>query len=112
MVDLTSRRDAFENRFAHEEMLRFKAIARRNKLIGLWAAEQLRIFGFEAEEYAKSVVLVGFEEFGDDDVVRKIVLDFEAAGNTTTEIEVRRVLDQLSLRAMDEIKSGERPRIG
>ena len=105
MVNLTSRKDAFENKFAHDEMLRFKAVARRNKLLGLWAAEQLGKSGIEAEDYARSVVMADFEESGDEDVVRKILRDFEAAGDAKTESEVRRVLDELSLRAMDEIKS-------
>ena len=64
MVDLTSRRDVFENRFAHEEMLRFKAVARRNYLLGLWAADGLGKSGVEAEDYAHSVVMSDFEESG------------------------------------------------
>ena len=90
MVDLTSRRDAFENKFAHEEMLRFKAVARRNNLLGLWAAERLGKSGVEAGDYAKSVVLADFEESGDEDVVRKILRDFEVAGHAITTMEVRR----------------------
>jgi hypothetical protein len=108
MVDLTSRRDAFESKFAHEEMLRFKAVARRNNLLGLWVAERLGKSGVEAEDYAKSVVMADFEESGDQDVVRKILRDFEVAGHATTAMEVRRMLEQLWLRAMEEIKSGER----
>jgi hypothetical protein len=107
MVDLTSRRDAFENRFAHEEMLRFKAIARRNNLLGLWAADRLGKSGAEAEAYANSVVMADFEESGDEDVVRKILRDFEAVGHSTTEVDVRRALDQFWSRAIDQIKPGE-----
>lgn len=106
MVDLTSRRDAFENRFVHEEMLRFKTIARRNNLLGRWAADRLGKSGTEAEEYANSVVMADFEESGDEDVVRKILRDFEAAGDLATEVDVRRALDQFWSRAIDQIESG------
>ena len=65
MTTFDDRKDAFENKFAHDEELRFKAMARRNKLLGLWAAEKLGKSGAEAEEYAKSVVLADFEEPGE-----------------------------------------------
>jgi hypothetical protein len=108
MVDLTARRDAFEDKFAHDEMLRFKAVARRNNLLGLWAAERLGKSGLEAEDYARSVVMADFAESGDEDVVRKILRDFEVIGLATTATEVRRMLEKLWLPAMEEIKSGER----
>ena len=105
MVNLTSRKDAFENKFAHDEMLRFKAVARRTSCYGIVGCRTAREVGDRSEDYARSVVMADFEEFGDEDVVRKILRDFEAAGDAKTESEVRRVLDELSLRAMDEIKS-------
>lgn len=108
MNNLTSRRDAFENKFAHDEMLRFKAIARRNNHLGLWAARRLGKSGLEAEVYARSVVMADFEEPGDEDVVRKILRDFEVAGQAITATEVHRMLEKLWLPAMEEIKSGER----
>lgn len=80
MSTFDQRKDAFENKFAHDEELRFKATARRNKLLGLWAAEKLGKSGTEADAYAKSVVVADFEEAGDDDVLRKVKGDF-AAGN-------------------------------
>jgi hypothetical protein len=106
MADFTSRRDAFESKFAHDESLRFKAIARRNKLVGLWAAQHLGKTGTEAETYAGTVVMADFEEPGDDDVIRKVVTDLDAAGVAVDEGQVRRLLDDLMARAVDEVKAG------
>ncbi|MDF2813788.1 MAG: hypothetical protein K0S56_4819 [Microvirga sp.] len=75
MAGFDERKDAFEKKFAHDEELRFKATARRNKLFGLWAAEQLGKSGTDADAYAKSVVLADFEEAGDADVLRKVQAD-------------------------------------
>lgn len=108
MIDLTSRRDAFETKFAHEELLRFKAFARRNNLLGLWAARRLGKSGAEAEEYAKSMLLAGLEDSADENVIRKIQRDFEGAGRAIAEPDVRQMFDQLWSRAIDEIKSGNR----
>src|SRR6516164_4407438 len=77
MTTFDKREEGFEKKFAHDEELRFKATARRNKLIGLWAAEKLGLTGADAENYAKSVVIADFEEQGDHDVVRKIRRDFD-----------------------------------
>ncbi|PJE37460.1 DUF1476 domain-containing protein [Pseudooceanicola lipolyticus] len=75
MSTFNDRENAFENKFAHDEEMMFKAVARRNKLLGLWAAELLGKTGDEATDYAKSVVLADFEEAGHEDVVRKVVKD-------------------------------------
>jgi len=80
MSGMDDRSEAYENKFAHDEELRFKAEARRNKLLGLWAAEHLGKTGDEAEAYAREVVLADFEEAGDNDVFRKVRGDFDAAG--------------------------------
>ncbi len=72
MTTFDKRQDAFEAKFAHDEELRFKAEARRNKLLGLWAAEKLGKTGEDAEDYARSVVAADFEEAGEEDVFRKI----------------------------------------
>lgn len=106
MGEFTRRRETFERKFAHDEALRFKAIARRNKLLGLWAAPQLGKSGAEAEAYADTVVMAHFEEAGDDDVIRKVISDLDAAGVSADEGQVRRVLDELMVRATDEIKAG------
>jgi hypothetical protein len=97
---------AFENKFAHDEALRFKAISRRNKLLGLWAARQLGKSGAEAETYAGTVVMADFEEAGDEDVIRKVVSDLDAAGVQSEQDQVRRVLDAFMHRANSEIKAG------
>ena len=106
MNEFTKRGEAFEGKFAHEEALRFKAIARRNKLIGLWAAQRLGKSGADAEAYASTVVIADLEEPGDDDVVSKIVGDLQAAGVPSDQVQVQHVLEELMIRAIDEIKAG------
>jgi len=106
MTLFDDRKDAFEKQFAHDEALRFKATARRNKLLGLWAAERLGKNGPEAEAYAKSVVQADFQEPGDADVVRKIRQDFEQAGKIVDEAELAVKLQELMAQAIEEIKAG------
>ena len=103
MTTFDKRKDAFENKFAHDEALRFKAEARRNKLLGQWAADLLGKTGAAAEEYAKSIVVADFEEAGDDDVFRKIRADFDAGGVEQSDHQIRRTMDELMNRAMEEI---------
>jgi hypothetical protein len=104
MTTFDDRKDAFEKKFAHDEELRFKATARRNKLLGLWAAQKLGKSGADAEAYAKSVVLADFQEAGDDDVMRKVQADLEAAG-PVSDSELRRVMNELMERAITEIRT-------
>jgi hypothetical protein len=106
MTSFDNRKDAFENRFAHDEELRFKALARRNKLLGLWAAEKLGKSGAEADAYAKSVVIADFEEAGDDDVVRKVKADFAAANVDQSDHQIRRTMDELLAQAIEQIRAG------
>jgi hypothetical protein len=106
MTGFARRRETFESKFAHDEALRFKATARRNKFLGLWAAARLGKAGTEADAYAGTVVTADFEEPGDDDVIRKVVSDFRAAGVPADEDEVRRVLNDLLVVATGEIKAG------
>jgi hypothetical protein len=106
MTTFDDRKNAFEKQFAHDEELRFKAMARRNKLFGLWAAAQLGQTGAEAEAYAKSVVMADFEEAGDDDVLRKVRSDLDAAGKSVSDADLRRTMTDLLIRAADEIKAG------
>ena len=80
MTTFDKREEGFEKQFARDEALKFKASARRNKLLGLWAAEKLGLSGAQAEAYAKEVVMADFEEPGDNDVFRKIRRDFDAKG--------------------------------
>ena len=84
MSTFDERESAFENKYAHDEEMQFKAVARRNKLVGLWAAELLGKSGDDAEAYAKEVVLSDFEEAGHEDVVRKIAQDLGDASDADT----------------------------
>src|SRR5215211_2957666 len=106
MTTFDDRKDTFERKFAHDEELRFKATARRNKLLGLWAAAKLGKAGAEAEAYAKSVVMADFQEAGDDDVMRKIQADLDAGGLSHGEPELRRVMNELLERAVAEVTAG------
>jgi hypothetical protein len=106
MSQFDQRKDAFENKFAHDEELRFKATARRNKLLGLWAAEKLGKSGADADAYAKAVVIADFEEAGDDDVMRKVRTDFAAGGVAVDDAEIRRVMGELLVKAAEDIQAG------
>jgi hypothetical protein len=105
MTLLDDRRHHFENRFVHDEEFRFKATARRNKLLGLWAAERLGISGSDAETYAKSVIDADLDQPGDADIIGKVTADFGTAGLPDAETEVQRMLNLLMSKAVAEIKS-------
>ena len=105
MTTFDKREEGFEKKFAHDEELKFKAYARRNKLLGLWAAEQLGKSGADAEAYAKEVVLADFEEAGDSDVVRKVVGDLKSRG--VTEAQVTAKLAELLAQAVAQIQAGK-----
>lgn len=107
MTSFDKREEAFEQQFAHDEELRFKATARRNKLLGQWAAEKLGLSGAEAENYAKSVVMADFEEAGDHDVMRKIRKDFDAKGVAQSDHQIGRVMSELMEKAVADIKAGK-----
>jgi hypothetical protein len=99
------REDGFEKKFAHDEELKFKAGARRNKLLGMWAAEKMGLTGGDAEAYAKEVVIADFEEPGDEDVFRKIRRDFDAKKVTMPDQDIRRAMDELMAQAIVQIKA-------
>src|SRR5207249_9398890 len=103
MSSFDKREEGFEKKFAHDEELKFKATARRNKLLGLWAAEKLGLSGPAADAYAKEVVLADFEEAGDDDVLRKVRKDFEAKGVAQNDRQIRATMDQLLATAVAQI---------
>ena len=106
MTTFDKREEGFENKFAHDEDLRFKANARRNKLLGLWAAGKLGLKGAEAETYAKAVVAAVFEA-GDHDVFRKVRADLDAKKVAdVSDQEIRKTMDELLARAVEEIKAG------
>lgn len=106
MSSFDKRKDGFENKFAHDEELRFKATARRNKLLGLWAAEKMGLAGAEADEYAKSVVKADFEEPGDEDVFRKVRGDFDAKNIDQSDHQIRRTMEELMATAIGQIEAG------
>ena len=105
MASMDEREEAFEKKFAHDEALKFRALARRNKLLGLWAAEKLGKSGEEAEAYAKLVVMADFEEAGDEDVFRKIRADFDAGGVTQSDHQIRRTMEELLAQAIAAVKN-------
>ncbi len=105
MTTFDKRQEAFESMFARDEELRFKATARGNKMLGLWAAEKLGLSGADAEAYSKDVVKSDFAEPGDDDVLRKVLKDFEAKGVAQSEHQVRRTMDELMAKAVEQVRS-------
>ena len=106
MTTFDKREEAFEQQFAHDEELRFKATARRNKLLGLWAAEQLGLKGTEADSYALSVVMSAFEDTGAHDVLAKIRKDFDAKGVAQSDHQISRQMTELMEKAIAAIKAG------
>lgn len=107
MTTFDDREDKFEKKFAHDAELRFKAEARRNKLIGRWAAELLGKTGADAEAYVKEVIKADFEESGDDDVFRKLRKDFDAAGVNQSDHQIRRRMDECLEEAVKQVQKGE-----
>ena len=99
------REEGFEKKFAHDEELRFKASARRNKLLGIWAAEKMGLTGADAEAYAKAVVVADFEEAGDNDVFKKIRQDFDAKKVVISDQDLRRTMDELMAQAIAQVKA-------
>src|SRR6476659_6313412 len=105
MTTFDKREEGFEKQFAHDEALRFKANARRNRLLGLWAAEKLGLSGREADAYAKEVVIAALEGTGDNDVFRKIRQDFDAKGIAQSDHQIRRTMDELMAKAVADVKA-------
>lgn len=103
MTTFNEREKGFEAKFKHDEELRFKVTARRNKLLGLWAAEQMGLDDDAAAAYARDVVRADFEEPGDDDVLRKVLGDFEAKSVESSEHLLRRRMDELMAEAKQQI---------
>ena len=106
MTTFDKREEGFEKKFAMDEETRFKANARRNKLFGVWAAQQLGLSGADADAYAKEVVMADFEEAGDDDVFRKVRKDFDAKGVKQSDQDIRRTMTDLMEQAIAQIKAG------
>lgn len=107
MASFNEREQSFENKFKRDEELRFKATARRNKLLGLWAADLMGLSGDDAEAYAKEVVKADFEEPGEEDVFKKVFGDLQAKGTDTSEHLVRKHMSDLMGTAIHQIENGE-----
>lgn len=105
MTTFDKREEGFEKKFAHDEELRFKANARRNKMLGLWAAEKLGLSGDAANAYAKEVIMADFEESGDNDVLKKVKTDLDAKGIAASEADIRTTMIDLMEKAINEIKA-------
>ena len=104
MTTFDERKDAYESKFAHDAELRFRAEARRNRLLGRWAATELGKEGAEMDAYALSVVQADLEEVGDDDVFRKIRGDFDAGGVEQTDEVIRRQMAEFLIVAAEQIE--------
>lgn len=104
MGTFDEREKGFEAKYAHDADLEFRVAARRNKLLGLWAAEKLGLTDAESEAYARSVVQADFEETGDEDVIRKVIGDLLKGGVETSDIELREMLSQKAAEAREQIE--------
>jgi hypothetical protein len=105
MTTFDKREEGFEKKFAHDEELRFKANARRNKMLGLWAAEKLGLTGSAADAYAKDVIMADFEEGGDNDVFKKVRKDFDAKAVVQSDEQIRATMTELMEKAIADIKA-------
>ncbi len=105
MTTFDKREQDFEKKFAHDEELRFRATARRNKMLGMWAAEKLGLKGAEADSYAKEVVLSDFEEAAEHDVFRKLRKDFDDRKVPLTDKELRGAMNDLMEQAIAQVKA-------
>ena len=107
MTTFDKREEGFEKKFALDEEQKFKAEARRNRLLGMWAAEKLGMTGDAATAYAKEVVAADFEEAGDDDVMRKVATDLAKKGVAISEADVRSKMSELMSVAAAQVKAGQ-----
>jgi hypothetical protein len=106
MTTFDDRERAFETKFAHDADLQFRIVARRNRLLGEWAAARMGLTAEESDAYAKAVVQADFEEVGDEDVIRKLVADFAAAGVDVSDEEVRSALAEKAVEARRQFIEG------
>lgn len=107
MSEFEQREKAFEAKFKLDEELRFKATARRNRLLGMWAAEQMGLNENDADAYAKEVVKADFEEPGDDDVLQKVLADLQGKNVETSDKALRKQMDELMDVAVQQIQAGD-----
>ncbi len=107
MTTFDKREEAFEKKYVIDEDLKFKAVARRNRMLGLWAAEKLGKSGAEADSYAKEVVAAEFADAHDLDVVRKVTSDLAAKGLSINELDIRTKMDEFLAQAIAQVKAGK-----
>lgn len=105
MTTFEDREKGFERKFAHDEELKFKATARRNRLIGLWAADKMGLTGDEAQAYAREVIKADLAEPGDEDVFRKLRADLDAKGVDQSDHQIRRIIGEMMVEALRQIES-------
>lgn len=103
MTQFDDRERAFESKFAHDEQMNFRIVARRNRLVGEWAARKMGLSEEETTSYAKDVVRADFEEAGDGDVVRKVLGDLTAAGIEVDEAQIREALEHKMVEARRQV---------
>lgn len=103
MTGFDDRQKAFENQYKHDQELKFKVNARRNKLLGEWAGRQMGLAGAELDAYAKTVVMADFEKLGDDDVLQKVAADLKARGIPVGDGVIRAEMDKLLATAKEQI---------
>ncbi len=106
MTDFNDRERAEESKFARDEEFQFRIQARRNRLLGTWAAEQMGLSPEESEAYAKAVVQADFEEAGDEDVIRKLLGDLISAGVETSDADIRAALEAKTVEARRALMGG------
>ena len=106
MTTFDKREEAFEKKFVIDEELKFKAVARRNRLLGLWAAGKIGLAGAEADAYAKQVIAAEFEGAGDANVIRKVLGDLAAKDVGVSEQDIRARMDELMAQAVAQVKAG------
>lgn len=104
-MSMMDREKDFEARYAHDQELRFRIEARRNRLLGLWAAEKIGKSGEDATLYAKEVVASDFEKAGEEDVFEKVRRDFDAAGVTQSDHQIRRTMAELLVEAEKQVRT-------
>ena len=109
MTNFQDREKGFERKFAHDEELKFRATARRNKLLGLWAAEKMGLAGDEAQAYAREVVKADLAEPGEEDVFRKVRADFDAKGVDQSDHQIRRMMGDLMAEAVVQLETEGKP---
>jgi hypothetical protein len=106
MTTFDKREEAFEKKYVIDEDLKFKAVARRNRMLGLWAAEKLGKSGADASSYAQDVVVAEFEDARDLEVIRKVTTDLAAAGLSINELDIRTKMDEFMAQAIAQVKAG------